>query len=72
MESRKMVLINLFAGQEYRYKHREQTCRHSGGREGGTNREGSTEIYTLPHVKQRASGKFLYNTGKSMLYPVTT
>ena len=34
MESRKMVLINLFAGQEYRYKHREQTCRHSGGKRG--------------------------------------
>ena len=32
MESRKMVLINLSAGQEYRY--REQTCRHSGGKRG--------------------------------------
>ena len=25
--------------------------------EGGTNRESSTDIYTLPRVKQRASGK---------------
>ena len=27
-----MVLMNLFAGQEYR--HRKQTCGHSGGRRG--------------------------------------
>ena len=25
MESRKMVLMNLFAGQQWRNKHREQT-----------------------------------------------
>ena len=28
MESRKMVLVSLFAGQEYRYRHREQTYGH--------------------------------------------
>ena len=33
MESRKMVLINLFAGQEYRLSHREQFG-HSRGRKG--------------------------------------
>ena len=32
MESRKMVLMNLFSGQQWRYRHREQTCGHSGGR----------------------------------------
>ena len=31
MKSRKMVLMNLFAGQSWRHRHREQTCGHSGG-----------------------------------------
>ena len=34
MESRKMVLINLFAKQQWRCRHREQTCKHNGGRRG--------------------------------------
>ena len=34
MESRKMVLMNLFAGQQWRRKHREQTSGHSEGRSG--------------------------------------
>ena len=34
MESRKMVLMNLFAGQEKRCSCRERTCGHSGGRGG--------------------------------------
>ena len=34
MESRKMVLINLFAGQQWRRIHRKQTCGHSGVRTG--------------------------------------
>ena len=34
MESRKMVLINLFARQEYRLRHREQTRGYSGRRRG--------------------------------------
>ena len=29
-----MVLMNLFAEQHWRHRHREQTCRHSGGRRG--------------------------------------
>ena len=33
MESRKMVLMNLFAGQQWRNRHREQTYGH--GRRGG-------------------------------------
>ena len=32
MGSRKMVLMNLIAGQQGRRRHREQTCGHSGGR----------------------------------------
>ena len=29
-----MVLMNLFAGQQWRYRHRDQACGHSGGRRG--------------------------------------
>ena len=33
MESRKMVLMKLFAGQQWRHRQREQTCGHNvGGR----------------------------------------
>ena len=33
-ESRKMVPMNLFAGQQRRHGHREQACGHSAGRKG--------------------------------------
>ena len=53
MESRKMVLMNLFAGQQWRHRHREQTW--TGGRveegEGGMYGESKMETYTLPYVK---------------------
>ena len=47
MESRKMVLMNLFAGQQGRHRHREQTNGHRGGQEGdgGINGESSTATY---------------------------
>ena len=31
MKSRKMVLMNLFAGQQWKHKYREQTCGHGVG-----------------------------------------
>ena len=34
MDSRKMVLMNLFAGQQCRHGHRAQTCGPSWGRRG--------------------------------------
>ena len=34
IDSRKMALMSLFAGQQGRHRHREQTCGHSGGRRG--------------------------------------
>ena len=47
MESRKMVLINLFAGQEQRYKSRKQICGQGGGRNGGDElREWHRHIHT--------------------------
>ena len=50
MEPRKMVLI--FAEQQWRHKHGEQTCEHSWGekeRVGGLDRV--TRKHTLPYVK---------------------
>ena len=51
MESRKMVLENLFAGPQCRHKYREQTTYGHGG--GRTERMGESnmETYTLPCVK---------------------
>ena len=43
-ESRKMVLMNLFPGPEWRRRHREWTYRHRGARGEGPNWENSTDI----------------------------
>ena len=53
MESRKMVLMNLFTGQQWRCRHREQACGQGGGEEGEgeMNGENSTEAYTWTHEK---------------------
>ena len=59
MESRKMVVMNIWAGQEQRLRHREQTCGH---------RERSTEIYTLPYVKQIASGRYGVSQGAYLVF----
>ena len=46
MESRKMVLKNLFTGQQWRNKHREQTYGHGErGGEGEMYGESNMEIY---------------------------
>ena len=45
MESRKMVLVNLFPGQQWRYRYREQICGHTGRK-----RVGQTERVALKHV----------------------
>ena len=37
MESRKMVLMNPFARQQWRCRHSKQTSGHGGEGEGGTN-----------------------------------
>ena len=49
-EFRKIVLMNLFARQPWRCRHRKQTSGHREG-EGGTNWEWSTGTYILPYVK---------------------
>ena len=43
-----------------------------GEGEGGTNWEIRTDIYTLPSVKQTASGNLLYSTGSSARCSVMT
>ena len=35
MKSRKMVMINLSTGQQWRGRHREQNCGYSGGERSG-------------------------------------
>ena len=48
MESRKMVLMNLFAGQQWRHKENRLLNTGGGGEqgEGATNGESSMETYT--------------------------
>ena len=45
MESRKIILMNLCAGQQWRCRHREQTSGHGdgGGRGGKRKKAGETE-----------------------------
>ena len=65
--SRKLILMNLFSGQEWRCRHREQTYRHGygGGRRGGRNGESNIEVSTLPYGKEIASGNLLHDSGNS-------
>ena len=49
MESRKVVLMNLFAGKEWRCECRECICGYRG--ESARNVERSIDIYALPCVK---------------------
>jgi len=53
MESRKMVLMNLFSGQQWRRRYREQTYGHGGEgrREGVSCMERVTRKLTVPYVK---------------------
>ena len=59
-------LMNLIARQQWRCRHREQTCRNSGGRQekvGWTERV--AEKHTNCHVQNLASGNLLYDPGSS-------
>jgi len=63
MESRKMVLKNLFTGQQWRNRHREKTFGHG---------EREERKLTLPYVKQIAKGNLLYGSGNSNRGSVST
>ena len=78
MKSRKTVLLNLFAGREWRCRYREWTCGHTRGK-GRVGRSSplyyihfksvcvssSINRYILKWVKQIGGEKLLYNTGNS-------
>ena len=48
MESRKIVLMKLFEGQQWRHRHREQTYRH---REQTYRQEGEGEMYEKSNIE---------------------
>ena len=65
-----MVQINLFAGQEQRCRHREQTRGHGWG--DGMDWEISINVCALPCIKQVASGSLLCSARSSAQCPVVT
>ena len=71
MESRTTVLVNLSAGQQWKRRHREQTCGHSGGRRGWDEwREQHGNIDTT--VCKTVHGKLPCSTGNSAWCSVMT
>ena len=72
IDSRKMALMSLFAGQQGRHRHREQTCGHSGGRRGWHGlREQYRNIY-MTICKTDRKWDMLCDTGSSTHFSVTT
>ena len=64
LESRKMVLMNLFAGQQWRNRHREQTYGHG-------ERGGEGEMYGEGNI-DTCYGNLLYVSGNSNRGSVST
>ena len=56
-----MVLKNLFTGQQWRNRAREETYRHGEGEERVRCMERVTWKLTLPYVKQIANRNLLYD-----------
>ena len=72
MESRKMVLKNLFTGQQWRNRHRKQTYGHG-------ERGGESEMYAKSNMetyitmcKTESQWEFAYGLGNSNMDPVST
>ena len=55
------LTITLYGGQQKRYGSKEQTLELVGEGKSGN----SMETYTLPYVKEMASGNLLYDSGNS-------
>ena len=71
MDSRKMVLMNLFSGQQWRNRHREQTYGHGGrGGEGKTYGQSNKETY-ITMSKIDSNRNLLYDSGTSNRGTVT-
>ena len=65
MESRKLALMNLFPGQQWRNRHRDQTQGHGDGEvERVRCLQGVTGKLTY-HIRQIATGDSLYGLGDS-------
>ena len=66
MEPRKMVQMNQFAGQKWRYRCREQMYGHQGGKAAGgggggvMNWEIAIDMYTLMYIKWITNKNLLY------------
>ena len=73
MDSRKMVLMSPFSGQQWRRRHRELTCRQGMGVKACVGlMERVAWKHTLPYVKQLASGNLLCDKGSSTWCSVKT
>ena len=72
MKSRKMVLLNLSAGQQLRPRHREQTYRQEWGEEGDGEMEGEHGRTYMNIRRIDSHGNFLYDSGNSNQGSVTT
>ena len=68
MESRKMVVMNLFAGQQQRNRHRDRLMDTGRGEERVRGMERVKRKLTLSYVKQIANGNLLYVAGMKGLY----
>ena len=65
-ESRKMVLMNLFAGMERRRRCTERACGHS--RAGGDRGQESIGIHTQSWIKWVTGKQRLYDAGSPVWY----
>ena len=65
MESRKLVLMSLFAGRNGDTDTENKRVDTAGEGESGMNGESSIVIYILSCVKQIAGEKLFYNTGRA-------
>ena len=65
MESRKTVLKNLFTGQQWRNRHREQTYGHGERKERMRCMERVTWKLILPYAKEITNRNLLYGSGNS-------
>ena len=63
MESRKMALINLFTGQQWRNRHEDRLMNMGRREERVRCMERVIWKLTLPYVKQMANGNLLYDSG---------
>ena len=71
MDSRKMVAVSLFTGQEQRFRHKEN-CGYSGGGKAQAELREQHKNITLPCGKQIVGGKLLYNARSSAQCSVMT